>query len=122
LKAHTTLNISIFWGKRHEMDVPKIAQSDKWNRLSAFLKLHEIDIRQKKHDTNDKLFDAVVQELGADTITSKSVFMIVLSFYRQVQHLEPIYQLNKYYSPRARHRMLIPEPSIPDANTLQTNP
>jgi hypothetical protein len=104
------------------MDASKTTQSDKWNRPSAFLKLHESEIRQKWHGTNDKLFNEAVQESGADTITSKSVFMIVLSFYRQVQHLEPIYQPNKYYSPRARHRMLIPEPFIPQDNTLQTNP
>ena len=104
------------------MGASKTTQSDNWDRLSAFLKLHEVDLRQKKHGTNDKLFDAAVQELGADTITSKSVFTAVLSFYRQVQHLEPILQPNKYYSPRSRHRMYIPEPYVPEPSIPDTNP
>jgi hypothetical protein len=101
------------------METPKTTETDNWNRLSVFLKLHENDIRQKRHGTNDKLYNAAVQELGADTISSKSVFMIILSFYRRVQHLTPIYQPNKYYTPATQR--IVPDTSIPQDNILQCN-
>ena len=92
-----------------------------WELFAEFLQKHDVELRQKRKGTFDKLYNDAVAVFG-NSIPSKESLRTVVCFYRKFNNIQRIYQPNKQYTPKNIAPKDLPKFATPIPADMKSDP